>query len=625
MCGIAGLLHFDSERPAAEATLAAMLATLVHRGPDDEGRFVEGPAALGMRRLSIIDLAGGHQPIFNEDESCLIVFNGEVYNYLELRAELEPLGHVFRTNSDTETILHGYEQWGVEVLQRLNGMFAFAIWDRRRQELLLARDRVGIKPLFYAADPQRLVFGSELKAVLAAGVAVDLDPWAVNQFFSHWYVPTPRSIYRQVHKLEPGCWLRASPAGWQSGRYWNMTFDPQPPTAPPEVWDEELRAVLAQAVRHQMRSDVEVGAFLSGGLDSSLVTSFMAPLTSHRLKTYTIGFAERSYAEQDIAERIAAQIGTDHHTELLTVAALTEFPRLVAHFDEPFGDYSLLPTWAVSQLARQSVKVVLTGDGGDECFAGYPTHYVWRYARLWRRLPGGLRRGLQALAARLPTSYDRISLDYALKRFSRGAELDYRRGHHAWKEILTADERRALFVPGLWEQVAADDPYQVFERYFDEVRDQPVLNQLLYADMKTFLLDDNLVKVDRMSMAASIEVRVPLLDNAVLDFVARVPVEYKLPGRQSKPLLRRLARRQLPPGVSGLKKRGFTPPLPIWLRADGGRFLREALSPANIAATGLFQPAAVQRMVDEHLAGVRDWNRPLFGLLSFVCWQQSRG
>ena len=624
MCGICGWLNHDPRRPVPPDALAAMLASLTHRGPDDEGSFRDANVGIAMRRLSIIDLSGGHQPIANEDESAWIVFNGEIYNYLELRAELLELGHQFRTHSDTETILHGYEQWGLEVLSRLNGMFAFAIWEVAARRLTVARDRVGIKPLFYASLPDRFVFGSELKALLAAGVPDEVDPWAINQFFAHWYVPTPRSIYRQVRKLEPGCWIQVSPAGERQGRYWNMTFAPEPTTRPIQEWDEELQATLNQAVRHQMRSDVEVGAFLSGGLDSSLVTSFMAPLTEHRLKTYTIGFAEQSYGEQDVAETIAAAIGTDHRTELMGADQMALYPQLVAHFDEPFGDYSLLPTYAVSRFARETVKVVLTGDGGDECFAGYPTHFVWRQAARYRRLPRPVRAGLAGLVERLPVSMNRISLDYALRRFVRGAEADHRRGHFLWKEILSPAERAQLLHPDLWAEVADDDPFDVFARYFEEVADQPILNQVLYADMKTFLLDDNLVKVDRMSMAASIEVRVPLLDNAVLDFVARAPVEYKLPGRKTKHLLRRLAARQLPQGVAKLKKKGFTPPLPIWLQRSGGAALREWLAPAEVERLGVLNPDFVQRMIHEHLAGQRDWNRPLFAVLAYKLWDDGR-
>ncbi len=624
MCGIVGEFYFDPRHRVAPARLQAMLETLRHRGPDDDGLLCEENVGIGMRRLSVIDLSGGHQPLGNEDDSLQIVFNGEIYNYLELRAELLAAGHTFRTASDTETIIHGYEEWGAGVLPKLNGMFAFALWDRRERTVLLARDRLGIKPLFVAALPERVVFASELKALLAAGVPAEIDPWAINQYFAHWYVPTPRTIYRGLTKLEPGSSLTLTPAGTKQSLYWAMSYQPEAPARPIEDWDEELRDALAQAVSHQMRSDVEVGAFLSGGLDSSLVTSFMAPLTGHRLKTYTIGFTEGSYGEQEVARRIAEQIGTDHHTEMMGAESLDLLPLLAAHFDEPFGDYSMLPTYVVSRLARQTVKVVLTGDGGDEMFGGYPTHFVWRWAKRWRMLPRPVRRLLAKGVERLPVSMDRISLDYALRRFVRGAELDYRRGHYAWKEILSEAERAALLAPELWRQVAGDEPFGAFARYFDEVADQPILNQLLYVDLKTFLLDDCLVKVDRMSMAASLEVRVPLLDNTVLDLAGRLPVAYKLPGRKTKNMLRRLAYRQLPPGVSGLRKKGFTPPLPLWLQGPGRELLHDVLSPTTIAGMGYFKPEMVARMIAEHVAGSRDWNRPLFGLLAFALWHDRR-
>lgn len=620
MCGICGWLNFDPSEPVAAEALGAMLRSMVHRGPDDEGRLLEANVGIGMRRLSIIDLAGGHQPIANEDGRLQIVFNGEIYNYVELREELVRAGHRFTTRSDTETILHGYEEWGLGVLPKLNGMFAFAIWDRAERSLFIARDRAGIKPLFYCLEPHRFTFGSELKAVLAAGVPTDVDLGAVRQFLAHWYVPTPRSIYQGIAKLEPGCWLRVGPNGMDQGRYWNLGFSANAGGRSQADYDAELETILKAAVERQMRSDVEVGAFLSGGLDSSIVTRLMAPLTDHQLRTYTIGFAEESYAEQDVAEQIAAAIGTNHHTELMGPESLALFPALAAHFDEPFGDYSLLPTQQVSALAARQVKVVLTGDGGDEVFAGYPTHFVWRFARLYRRLPGHLRRVIARRVEAMPTSMDRISLDYALKRFVRGAELSAQRGHYAWKEILSRDEQEALFVPEVWAQVKDEEPYDAFARYFAEVADQPLLNQVLYVDFKTFLLDDNLVKVDRMSMQQSLEVRVPLLDNEVIDWAAGVPPEVKLPGRKTKPLLRRLATRILPPGVAGLKKRGFTPPLPLWLQGPGRALFDEALSPAALAELGVFRPETVARMRAEHEEGRRDWNRPLMALLSYSLW-----
>lgn len=620
MCGICGWLNRDPAAPVAADAFTPMLRAMVHRGPDDEGYLIEHNAAIGMRRLSIIDLSGGHQPIGNEDGRLQIVFNGEIYNYVELREELLGLGHQFTTRSDTETILHGYEEWGPDVLTRLNGMFAFAIWDRATRSVFAARDRMGIKPLFYCVEPHRVTFASEIKSLLAGGAPAVVDPGAIRQFLAHWYVPTPRSIYRDIVKLEPGCWLRIDARGVTTGRYWNLAYDPEPRRRPLADYDAELETILTAAVARQMRSDVEVGAFLSGGLDSSLVTRLMAPLTEHQLRTYTIGFAEGSYGEQDVAERIAAAIGTNHHTELMGPDSLALYPALAAHFDEPFGDYSLLPTQQVSALAARQVKVVLTGDGGDEVFAGYPTHFVWRFARLYRRLPGPLRRMVARRVEHMPTSMDRISLDYALKRFVRGAELSPQEGHYAWKEVLSRAEQEALFVPEVWAQVRDEEPYEVFGRYFAEVADQPLLNQVLYVDAKTFLLDDNLVKVDRMSMHQSLEVRVPLLDNEVIDWALRVHPDVKLPGRKTKALLRRLATRLLPEGVDKLKKRGFTPPLPIWLQGPGKALFDEALGPAALEELGVFQPATVARWRDEHERGVRDWNRPLMGLLAYSCW-----
>lgn len=630
MCGICGQVLFDPEARVDPAELRRMTEAIIHRGPDSDGYYLEDTVGLGMRRLRIIDLETGEQPIANEDGSLWIVFNGEIYNYVELRPELEARGHVFRTRSDTETILHLYEDYGPKCLEHLNGMYAFAIWDRRRRELFIARDRLGIKPLFYAVQPGgRLIFGSEIKSLLQTDISREPDYLGLHDYLSLFYVPTPRSAFKEIHKLPPGHWLRCRADGTvQIERYWDVPFPtegtgPRSERQPRAAYVEQIRHLLRESVRRQLRSDVPLGVFLSGGLDSTSVVAFMSELLDQPVRTFSIGFQEPSYNELPEARLVAQAFETEHH-ELVVEPDLTDLiPKIVLHFDEPFADYSAIPTYLVSQMARQEVTVVLSGDGGDELFAGYQTHYAYRVARLYRLLPRLLRdRVIAPLVKRLPTSTDRVSFDFMAKRFVTGAHLPFERGHYWWKVILNEDEKRGLYAADLFHQVQRDS-YEVFAPYFDAVRGAHPLNQLLYVDTHTFLLDDGLVKVDRMSMAHSLEVRVPLLDHELVEYLAQVPPTLKSSGLNTKSLLRDVVRPLLPPTIVKGKKKGFTPPLPVWLKNDLRDFVQDTLSPARIRDMGLLRPEAVSQILDDHFAGRRDNNRPIWTILCFVLWHEN--
>jgi asparagine synthase (glutamine-hydrolysing) len=634
VCGICGQLIFDESARVDRGQLQRMTDAIRHRGPDSDGYYIQDNVGLGMRRLSIIDLETGEQPISNEDGSLWIVYNGEVYNYLELRADLIARGHVLRTRSDTETIVHLYEEHGPRCVEHLNGMFAFAIWDTHRRELFVARDRLGIKPLYYVLDHEHALFGSELKCLLAAGVSREPDYLALHDYLSLFYVPTPRSAYKAVHKLEPGHWLRVRSDGTvQKERYWDIPFpqDASPQEGSRAEHVERIRHLLRESVRRQLRSDVPLGVFLSGGLDSTSILACMSDLLDRPARTFSIGFHEPSYNELPDARHVAQAFGSEHHELVVEPDLETLIPKVVLQFDEPFADYSALPTYLVSQMARQKVTVALSGDGGDEVFAGYPTHYAYRVARLYRLLPRWVRARLIAPAVqRLPTSAERISFDYMAKRFVTGAHLPFQQGHYWWKVILNEAEKAALYTDAFRAHLQAQsgalarDSYEVFRPHFDRVQGAHALNQLLYVDAKTFLLDDCLVKVDRMSMANSLEVRVPLLDHELVEYMACVAPRWKSSGFQTKSLLRDVVRPLLPPTIVRGKKRGFTPPLPVWLKRELRDFVEDVLSPARLRAQGWFKPAAVRQIVDQHMRGERDNNRAVWTLLCLVLWYENQ-
>jgi asparagine synthase (glutamine-hydrolysing) len=623
MCGICGVAGGDPS--SGRELVARMCAAMVHRGPDDEGSIQLDGVTLGMRRLSIIDLEGGHQPMHNEDSTVWVVQNGEIYNHLELREQLIASGHRFTTESDTEVLVHGYEEWGEALVERLNGMFAVAILDRHRKRVLLARDRMGIKPLHYAVDGKRLVFASELKALLRDPVLRrDIDPVALDEYLALEFVPSPRSIVRGISKLPPAHTLE-----WYLGsgmhrlhRYWTPTLGEDPIGSRSGDLDEraeELRAVMRESVRKELISDVPLGVFLSGGIDSSAVTAMMAQLGSD-VKSFSVGFAERSFDESRFAREVAKHLGTDHHELTLEPAMLLDLiPQLPTLLDEPLGDASIIPTYLLSAFTRRHVKVALGGDGGDELFAGYPTLQAHRLAGYYNRAPRLLREGVIApVVRRLPVSRDNLSFDFRAKRFVSGAAHPVAERHRRWMGSFAAEERTALLSADMRDQLKGSGHVHLSE--LDGAAPADPLNQVLLMDMRLYLENDILVKLDRASMMASLEGRVPLLNNDFVEFATRLPLDVKLRGLRPKFLLKRALRGLLPDDILNRPKKGFGIPVANWFRGPLKEQMLSVLSPERIAGKGFFDAAALKSLIDDHLSGRRDNRKQLWTLFVFELW-----
>jgi asparagine synthase (glutamine-hydrolysing) len=588
-----------------------MSATLVHRGPDSDGQVVDGPAALAARRLSIIDLETGDQPIANEEGTVHVVQNGEIYNYRELRARLEHAGHRFVTHSDTEVLVHLYEEHGDAFAELLRGMFALAIWDARRRRLVLARDAFGIKPLYYRVDGDGLAFASELRA-LPRG-EIDFD--ALEAFLAFNSIPGPHSIFRDVRKLPPGHLLV-----WEAGKV-TITRFARPAPAPAgegrregeDELAEELRARLRDSVRAHLIADVPVGVLLSGGVDSSVLAALAAQESSEPVHSFSIGFEERSFDELEDARAVAQQYGTRHEELVLRPDATHLLPALAEAFDEPFADSSALPTYLVSELAASQVKVALSGEGGDELFGGYYTYAADLLALRFGRFTPLAR----PFVERLPSSSRKASFDYKAKRFVRGASLPPLERHHAWKEIFSDDARSELLG-----RPSSFDPVDLLRARFAETEGAELLARLQDVDLGTYLVDDLLVKTDRASMAHSLEARVPYLDPLVAGLAQALPTRLKVAGMRKKRLLRRAAEPLLPRRIVYGKKRGFSIPAAAWLRGDLEPFAREVLSAETLRRQAFFRPEPVTRLLDRHVAGKEDLSRQLWGLLAFTLWYE---
>lgn len=623
MCGICGLAALDGGAVDA-GPLAAMSASLVHRGPDDAGAVVDGPVALAARRLAIIDLAGGHQPLASEDGQVHAVQNGEILNHAALRRELEGAGHRFATRCDTEVLVHLYEERGAAMLDALRGMFALAIWDARERRLLLARDRFGIKPLYWRAADGVLSFASELKALRTMpGFRGELDADALEAYFAFNSIPSPMTIFRDVRKLEPGTLLTWRPGAAPQLRRWCRPAPAQARDVRPED-ARELAAELADRLRDSVRahlvSDVPVGVWLSGGVDSGLLAALAAQESGERLRTFSIGFRERSFDELARARAVAARIGSLHHEAVVGPEAAELLPRIAAAFDEPYADSSALPTDAVSRLTAQHVKVALSGEGGDELFGGYQTYAADMLAP--RLAP--VARLARPLVERIPSSSRRVSLDYRARRFVRAAGLPPLERHHGWKEILAPDVRAQLLAP-LHAGRIPRDPVDQLRRRYAETAGAPRLARLQDVDLAPYLADDLLTKTDRMSMAHSLEVRVPFLDPHVAELALALPSSAKVRGLAKKRLLRSVAATLLPREVARGAKRGFSIPMAAWLRGPLLPMARDLLAPAALARGGVLDPAPVGRLLDEHVARRDDHSRALWGVLSFVLWQEHAG
>jgi asparagine synthase (glutamine-hydrolysing) len=590
-----------------------MNAAITHRGPDDEGVFRDQQAMLGMRRLSIIDLAGGHQPVHNEDATVQAVFNGEIYNFRELRAELEGLGHRFYTHSDTEVIVHGYEQWGDGCFARLDGMFGIALWDIRSRTLLLARDRFGEKPLFYADQGMRLLFASELKSLLQVpGFAPEISPEAVRGYVCFGYVPTPGSIFRGVQKLPPGHYLRFVEGRASVHRYYALELGPKH-QLDERAAEEELARLLDQAVKSRLVSDVPFGAFLSGGLDSSVVVALMSRHLQQPVRTFSIGFREAAYNELSDARRVARHLGTEHHELVVEPDAVELLQQLVWYLDEPFADSSSVPTYLVAKLARQHVKMVLTGDGGDEAFAGYDRYL--RFLELQRL--GPLRPGA-AVATGMAGRFIPGPNGYRLRRIAERLRQPFPESYLSGVALTRADVADAL----LGEAVRPDGAghYGGLAAVARAVETLEPLDRCVAIDFASYLPDDILVKLDRMAMANSLEGRAPFLDHRVVDFAVRLPREQRVQGRRGKHLLRRAAARWLPPEVLSKPKQGFAIPLGQWFRGPLAPLAGDLLASRSFRERGLLRPQAAQRYLGSHLAGEADHGELLWLIVSLELW-----
>ena len=623
MCGICGIFGVDGRDPAVQARVRSMCDAIVHRGPDEDGYYFDDAVALGMRRLSIIDLRTGRQPIANEDKTVWTVYNGEIYNFPALKAELESRGHRFATKADTEVIVHLYEEHGPDFVQKLNGMFAIALWDRRTRTFLLARDRVGVKPLHYWEDGDRLVFGSEIKSLLKAGAPRDIDPEALSQYVTFEFIPAPRTIFKSIGKLLPGHILIAGPKDVEVRSYWNVRYRVAPDDPRSEnAIAAELRARLKESVRMRLISDVPLGVFLSGGMDSSAVTALMSEVAAaSEIKTFSIGFKEKSFDELGWAGQVARHFGTKHTEFVVESGQVRELvPVLMRYLDEPLADASIIPTYLISRLAREHVTVALAGDGGDELFAGYDTYKAYKWARLYRKVPRFIRNGLvKPAVGLLPASAKRLSFEFKAKKFIAGIDYPPEIANTIWWGAYPPAERGRLLSP---EFVSAlrEDPFAPIAFHLRNGDATDPLDRVCYLDLKLYLQDDLLVKVDRMSMASSLEIRVPFLDYTFVDFATAIPNRLKLKGMETKYILKKAIGPSLPPAILKRPKIGFDIPLGVWMREELRDFVRDVLAPERLRAQGYFDAGYVQRILKEHMEGSHNHRQRLWPLVIFQFW-----
>ncbi|MCZ6636133.1 MAG: asparagine synthase (glutamine-hydrolyzing) [bacterium] len=623
MCGICGIFHFESGRPVDEGVLAKMCQTLAHRGPDDQGMSVVGPVGLAMQRLSIIDVAGGRQPIWNEDGRIGMVFNGEIYNFQDLREDLKRRGHRFQTRTDGEVIVHLYETFGVACVDHLRGMFAFALWDGGKQQLFLARDRLGIKPLYYALLDGSLIFASELKSLLVyPGVSREMDVQAFSDYLTFEYVPAPKTIFRAVRKLLPGEHMVLRADDCKIHRYWDPCFEPQQGRDEKDLL-EDLRTGLSEAVRTHLVSDVPVGVLLSGGLDSSALVAFASHHLEDRVRTFSIGFQESDFNELDYARTVAKAFDTEHRELIVEPHMVQDVAEtLVGVLDEPLADASVIPTYLVSQLARQDVKVVLSGDGGDELFGGYRTYKAYRIAQVYRKVPGIVRRGIRELVQALPASEKDFDLVFQAKKFTAGVEAAPEIANTLWWGAYGEDLKSQLLSDDVKASLATYEPFAPIFEHLKTCSAPDALDRIFYLDLKLYLQDGLLVKVDRASMANSLEVRLPFLDHPFVEFATGIPNDLKVRGLHTKYLLRKALRPLVPPAIWKRGKRGFDLPLGRWLRGELREFARDALLGGGLEDSGLFQPGFIRQICDEHFAGRHNHRQLLWPLIVFANWRQ---
>lgn len=623
MCGIAGMFGPEGAMSPGErrGLVTQMCSVIEHRGPDDDGFYIDGGLAIGMRRLSIIDLVTGRQPISNEDGSIWIVFNGEIYNFQELRDDLIRRGHTFQTGTDTEAIVHLYEDEGERCVERLRGMFAFAIWDKRERKLFIARDRVGVKPLHYCLAGETLVFASEIKSILQhPAITREVNLEAISDFLTFGYVPDPASAFRGIFKLEPGHTLTFKDGRLSTRRYWDFQYNQNGAGEPPReesYYTERIRELIAESVRLRLISDVPLGAFLSGGIDSSTVVAMMARQMDRPVKTFSIGFTESSFDELHYARITARHFNTEHHEFIVTPDVCKIVEEIIWHHDEPFADVSSIPTYIVSKMAREHVTVILSGDGGDELFGGYDRYLVDRKREVFERIPRLLRRTLMRKASRaLPRAA------YG-KNFLRNIALDSDARYVDSISCFDEDAKRNLLSPNVRHWLEGRDSSDAFRRLLAAPHSSERLDHLLYLDSKTYLPGDILTKVDRMSMAHSIEAREPLLDHKLIEFVQTIPASLKLRGSVSKHILKSAVSGLVPDEIINRQKQGFGVPIRRWFNNELRELLYDTLTDSRTRQRGYFNQKAVEEILDEHRRGRRDNSTHLWGLLTLELWHRA--
>ncbi len=636
MCGIAGWINLKQSdaKDHSDAVLHSMCETILHRGPNSEGLWLDHTVALGMRRLSIIDLHTGDQPVFSEDKSVVVMMNGELYNYREVREDLEKKGHKFVTKSDTEILPHLYQEYGEDLLDHVNGMYAFSLWDTRKKKLIIARDRFGEKPLYYGVFDGKLLWASEPKAILAhPSVEPELNLDALRQYLSYDYVPAPHSIYKGISKLPAAHVMVVENGEVRTRRYWNMSWsgsttyeggvsaalDGRGGSLSEKA--VELRELLSDAVRMRLVADVPLGVLLSGGVDSSTIAAFATQHATETVKTFSIGFTEDSFDETKYARQVAAHLNTDHHEEILSVAKAAELIGDIGSWlDEPLSDGSLIPTYLLSRFVRKHVTVALGGDGGDELFAGYPMYYGHKVADLYKKVPGFVRSGLIEPAVRmLPVSTKNLSFEYRAKRFVRASNYDTITRHHSWFGSFTPDEQKHL----LSENVLANSNGDIYADARDLLKDCDAtseIEQMQFLDINFYMAEDILTKVDRASMAVSLETRAPFLDPRVGQFAASLPLDYKLHGSKGKYILKKAVETLLPGEILHRSKKGFGVPIAEWLKGTLNPLMHDLLAPERIRSQGIFEKDYVKRLISEHEKGLASHHKQLWTLLVFQLW-----
>ncbi|MEJ7623693.1 MAG: asparagine synthase (glutamine-hydrolyzing) [Pyrinomonadaceae bacterium] len=624
MCGITGWINLDESKANGhtEAVLHAMCETIIHRGPNSEGIWMDSDVALGMRRLSVIDLETGDQPVFSEDKSVIAMMNGELYNYREIRAELEKKGHHFVTKSDTEIIPHLYQAYGDDFVDHLNGMFAIALWDTNRKRLVIARDRFGEKPLYYGVFDGLLLYASEPKALLAhPSVNTELDLDALRHYLSYDYVPAPRSIYKGISKLPAAHILTVEKGEIKTRRYWNVTWNKNGHKPSLNNAAKELRELLSDAVRMRLVADVPLGILLSGGVDSSTVAAFAVQHAAEKVKTFSIGFEEDSFDESKYARQVAQHLGTEHYEATLSVETAADLISDIGSWlDEPLSDGSLIPTYMLARFVRRHVTVALGGDGGDELFAGYPMYFAHKVANAYSRVPGIIRSGLiEPVVARLPVSDKNLSFEYKAKRFVRSSRFDVVQRHHSWFGSFTLDEQQRLLTPRVRDN-ASSDIYRGANDLLALCDARNDIERMQFLDINFYMAEDILTKVDRAAMAVSLETRAPFLDPRVGQFAASLPMNYKLRGNEGKYILKKAVEGLLPREILYRKKKGFGIPIAEWLKGRLNPLMHDLLSATRLKDQGLFNPAYVEQLMTEHEKGIASHHKQLWTLLVFQLW-----